>query len=396
MHSTIRELSRNALERADVLVARVTEQVINGESELADGSVVPVADVTDTISQLMRNFYLHLAEGVAPDMDAVRAVGRRRAQQGVPLPAVLHGFRIGFRLAWKYLVDQVAPDDVGAMHALVEQADRMWLLLDDYSGELRDAYRERAAELLRFAEAERHRHLDALLSPGVDEIGRKSASAEALGLARTGRYLVIVARGAGLADQADWEAALDARGARVLWRDSPEATIGVVSAGRAPCDWAELPDRLSIHARTRLGASETFTSVEAAARALHQARLALGSVPRDGSGIRRYAQDALGCLAAASPDDALDLARITLRALASLPGYQRDTLLDTLAAWLDAGGSADDAAKALYCHRNTVRYRLRRIEELTGLQLGDPRDVSQLYFAMRAIEQQGRAMLAKP
>lgn len=397
MHSTMMtELSRNALERADVLVAQVTAQVISGESELADRTVVPVADVADTVSHLMRNFYLHFAEGAAPDVEAVRAVGHRRAQQGVPLPAVLHGFRIGFRLAWKYLVEQVALDDVEAMHALVRHTDRIWLLLDDYSGELRDAYRERAADLVRFAEAERHRYLDTLLSPGPDEIGRKLVSAEALGLARNGRYLVLAAQGGSPADQTAWEAAFNAHGALVLWRSAPEGTVGVVAAGPPPADWAELPDRLGVREPVRLGFGDAFTSVEAAARALHQARLALGSIPCGGSGMRRYAKDPVGCLAAASPDDALDVARITLRDLVGLPSHQRDMFLDTLAAWLDAGGSIEGAAKALYCHRNTVRYRLRRIEELTGLHLGDPRDVAQLYLAIRATEQQGRSMLGKP
>jgi DNA-binding PucR family transcriptional regulator len=41
-------------------------------------------------------------------------------------------------------------------------------------------------------------------------------------------------------------------------------------------------------------------------------------------------------------------------------------LLRTLAAWLDTGGSAGQTAAQLYCHRNTVLNRLRRVEALTG------------------------------
>ena len=44
------------------------------------------------------------------------------------------------------------------------------------------------------------------------------------------------------------------------------------------------------------------------------------------------------------------------------------------AALLAHDGSAKHAAEALYCHRNTVIYRTRQIEELTGLRLSDPRD----------------------
>lgn len=48
--------------------------------------------------------------------------------------------------------------------------------------------------------------------------------------------------------------------------------------------------------------------------------------------------------------------------------------LDTVAAFLDHGGSIEAAARALFVHANTVRYRLRRAADLTGLTVTDPRD----------------------
>jgi DNA-binding PucR family transcriptional regulator len=48
-------------------------------------------------------------------------------------------------------------------------------------------------------------------------------------------------------------------------------------------------------------------------------------------------------------------------------------LLDTLAAFLAADGSPTRAADELYCHRNTVMHRLRRIESVTGRKVTDPR-----------------------
>jgi hypothetical protein len=49
-------------------------------------------------------------------------------------------------------------------------------------------------------------------------------------------------------------------------------------------------------------------------------------------------------------------------------------LLDTVAAFLDAGGSLEGTARALFVHANTVRYRLRKVQELVDLDLGQPRD----------------------
>lgn len=48
--------------------------------------------------------------------------------------------------------------------------------------------------------------------------------------------------------------------------------------------------------------------------------------------------------------------------------------LDTLATFLDRGGSIEGTARAMFVHANTVRYRLRRAADVTGLTATDPRD----------------------
>lgn len=48
-------------------------------------------------------------------------------------------------------------------------------------------------------------------------------------------------------------------------------------------------------------------------------------------------------------------------------------LLQTLRAYLESGGSLEATAKSLFVHANTVRYRLRRIQELIGEDVTDPR-----------------------
>lgn len=50
------------------------------------------------------------------------------------------------------------------------------------------------------------------------------------------------------------------------------------------------------------------------------------------------------------------------------------TLTDTLSAFLEVGGSVEGAARALYVHPNTVRYRLKRLSEMSGLAPAQPRD----------------------
>ena len=47
-------------------------------------------------------------------------------------------------------------------------------------------------------------------------------------------------------------------------------------------------------------------------------------------------------------------------------------LVDTLRAYLDAFGDVAAAAAGLHVHPNTVRYRVRRIEEMLDSSLSDP------------------------
>ncbi|HEX2361209.1 MAG TPA: helix-turn-helix domain-containing protein [Jiangellaceae bacterium] len=57
-------------------------------------------------------------------------------------------------------------------------------------------------------------------------------------------------------------------------------------------------------------------------------------------------------------------------------------VIETLAAYLENGSSVEAAARVLFVHPNTVRYRLRRVIELSGLAPTDPRDAYTLRLAL--------------
>ncbi|HPF80666.1 PucR family transcriptional regulator [Nostocoides australiense] len=58
-------------------------------------------------------------------------------------------------------------------------------------------------------------------------------------------------------------------------------------------------------------------------------------------------------------------------------------LLRTATAYLDGGRNLEATARVLFVHPNTVRYRLGRIAELTGYDLGDPHDADTVHLAIR-------------
>jgi len=57
-------------------------------------------------------------------------------------------------------------------------------------------------------------------------------------------------------------------------------------------------------------------------------------------------------------------------------------LLTTTAAFLDAGGSVEGTARDLFVHANTVRYRLKKVNDLVGLDLSQPRDAQVTRIAL--------------
>jgi DNA-binding PucR family transcriptional regulator len=66
---------------------------------------------------------------------------------------------------------------------------------------------------------------------------------------------------------------------------------------------------------------------------------------------------------------------------------QQDAVLaDTLRAYLDSFGDVGAAAQWLHVHPNTVRYRVRRIEEVLGSSLADPDVRLLLSLSLRATE----------
>ncbi|MBZ5732878.1 helix-turn-helix domain-containing protein [Nocardioides sp. TRM66260-LWL] len=67
----------------------------------------------------------------------------------------------------------------------------------------------------------------------------------------------------------------------------------------------------------------------------------------------------------------------------------RGVLADTLAAWFAAGASVERTGRALFVHANTVRYRLRQIADLTGLDPADPRESLTLRIALAVGRQAG-------
>jgi purine catabolism regulator len=85
--------------------------------------------------------------------------------------------------------------------------------------------------------------------------------------------------------------------------------------------------------------------------------------------------------------ESTELRQFVSEALGTLEHHDhRGALRDTLRAYLETGGSHANASHRLGIHRNTLAYRLRRIGELIGRDVGDPSTWLTLQLALWAAE----------
>ena len=160
-------------------------------------------------------------------------------------------------------------------------------------------------------------------------------------------------------------------------------------------------DPLQVARDARAELATSFDPVRAAAsrpvavgslrRAFHEARCALEATSlANGEGPDVASHRDLGAftlLLALQDDEALRAyADGLLDPIERTEGEYGGELLRSLEAFIDNNGNWERAARQLYCHRHTLRYRIRKIEELTGRDLSRATDRIELWLALRARE----------
>ena len=128
----------------------------------------------------------------------------------------------------------------------------------------------------------------------------------------------------------------------------------------------------------------------AAAPAYKQAEQALSVARRRGWVLVEHEELATGSVVPLLADDAVRaFADGLLRALYEYDATGRGDLVASLRAWLSRHGQWDPAAADLGVHRHTLRYRMRRVEEILGRSLDDPDVRMELWLALKATARAG-------
>jgi purine catabolism regulator len=194
-----------------------------------------------------------------------------------------------------------------------------------------------------------------------------------------------------------------------------EAVSGLVAAsGRFVCalmpgflddELFELADRLVDRAGEALGGRPAAGAGRAVPvgrtrEAYHEARCALEArelgAPGNGNGRNGSGHAAVATyrdlgsfqlLLSLQNSDALRLfCESLLGPIENGEGHYGGELMRSLEAFIECNGQWEAAARRLYCHRHTLRYRIRKVEELTGRDLSSARDRIEFWLALRGRE----------
>jgi purine catabolism regulator len=144
------------------------------------------------------------------------------------------------------------------------------------------------------------------------------------------------------------------------------------------------------HGELRAAASRP-APVGSLRRSFHEARCALEAAALANGASPAVASyrdlGAFQLLLSLQDDDALRLyCDSVLGPLEDASGEYGDELIRSLEAFIEQNGQWEKAARELYCHRHTLRYRIRRVEQLTGRDLSTARDRIEFWLALRARE----------
>lgn len=377
-------LALDLLDETDAMAEELATRICAQIPIYGPGSVVSRDELKRSLTANVSNILGQLSGHGDADFEAPRRIGRDRATQDLPIAEVLRAYRFGFTYVWQRLLDAARSSGPDAVDGLLDTSTTIWELSDQFSNAMTDSYRRTMGERMISADRRRSGILAAILDgPGY---GSHSAweVAKLLNMPYEGTFLVLVTEAnEPTVAQPHLEHRLRPLDVTSAWRARPDHEIGLLSLGRR--DTAPVLDVVSAATTGRVGVSPLFDRLDGAARALRLAQVALDSLPPGTRGLRQLDDDPQVDLLVRDRETTRRFVNRVLGSVLALPGDDRTTLLATATAWVDAHGSAAEAGRVLYCHENTVRHRIHRLEEHLGTSLDDPRSLGDLITALQAI-----------
>ena len=315
-----------------------------------------------------------------------RAAGARRVEQRIPIDSLLAAFRVGHRTVWDAILDEAADSPVGR-DAAIALARPAMEYIDTASTQVAEAYTKELAKREAAADRERRDLIESLLA------GRVPASIPARvapGLEQEASLVVAVATLTGADPRpgalsqvaaAVAQQAAAARGAALVVERQHQvvAVVGTSRTsqpdvlGRLRSAWRGLSEGEGLE--VRMGVGTECAGLAGVAHGFTEAVRALERATADTPVLALQEMPAFDYLVASAEPATRDMVLAKGRVLLEADEREHGAISATLLAYLDCDLNVKRAAEQLVVHPNTVRYRLRRIAELTGT---DPRRFADL------------------
>lgn len=336
------------------------------------------------VRQALDRFADLIADDGAPREESTRifrALGRGELREGRSLDALQAAYRLGARLAWR-CYSQVA-ERTGMSPALrAVLAEAIFAHIDEIASASVEGYAEAQADAAGARQRRRHRLLELLLAGAAPQLALEAARAAEWRWPRQVSAVVLgpvdpwVPRSRTGAVP-DWPAG-------VLWDFERPDALALVPEPQAPGRTQRLREALA----GRTAVVGPAVAPEKAAHSLRWARLLLDRLRAEPPQLQPpqpvFCDDRLDALLLLVDDELVRLlGERQLAVLAPLTVKQRRRVEETLLARLETNGSGPEMAARLGIHPQTVRQRMRRVEELFGASFGDPDLRFQLEVALR-------------
>lgn len=382
VEAQIAEVQAALTSRCDDLGAIVTDTIWREVPFYPESGRVSRAELEEACTANLRFIFDGLDSRAALDTRVATTTGVDAATAGVPLSVVLEVYRIGCRLAWEEIVTVAAArPDIGR-EALIRATARVWMAPDVLTHTTEGAYREEAIRKVLAEETERAALVEALIEGRIAAQGSLWEVAALLRIPARGPYVVVAAECAAIGRSAlpGIESRLASQDIASAWRLLPDVQLGLVHVENDR-KLAALNTTLSRLAAKRIGVSSRFDDLTHIPDAVNYARIALSAERHDGSLLAVFDADPLSIAAVSAPRIMKRISSSVLSGFDDLDEREREILYSTFRAWVAADGSINAVAEQLFCHPNTVRHRLKRIEERTGMSISRPRELAELFLA---------------
>lgn len=307
-------------------------------------------------------------------------LGRLRAEQGVPLADVMTVYRVS-SCFWAERLTQAKDRGDFSERELLVAVSEVWRHHSECIDAMAASYRRELSRQARRHSSIRSDLVRGLLDAQLPDSINFWEALRSLGLPESG-WLVVVAvdtTSVGDVSQPILGSVLDAIYFVSAWWVTDDLQYGIVML-RGPDRLSRLSEVLRTVKRVRIGISPVYEVGPIPRAGLKYARAALRATTSD-QRLVVFSEDPYAVAAVGDPETMSIYCRTVLGTLLELNRFDKAVLLDTFRQWVATGGSVRLTAEKLSCHPNTVRYRLRKLKDITGRDIGRPRGCAELCLA---------------